>query len=96
MASQTVTDGSSPNDAPDPVRIDRSDAAERYRYRCPNGHVDWSPTNCHAWCRGCRRQAEAGDNVDPEWYKLVDEMTGQEIPWSAVELVEGRDAPPWA
>lgn len=41
MVSQAAADGSSATDAPDPVRIDRSDAEDRYRYRCPKGHVDW-------------------------------------------------------
>lgn len=83
-----VADGSAATDTHPPVEIDRSIAAERWRYRCPNGHTDWSPTNSHLWCKGCRRQHEAGDDVDPEHYELVDTRTGETIPWSAVRLVE--------
>lgn len=70
------------------VEIDRSIAAERWRYRCPNGHTDWYPTNNHAWCKGCRRQVEAGDDVDPEHYEILDAKTGQAIPWEAVVLID--------
>lgn len=37
-----------------------------------------------------KRQCEAGDDVDPEHYELVDKQSGETIPWSAVEVVEGR------
>jgi len=83
----TVTDGSSPEDA-ERVRIDRSNAAERYRFTCPNGHVNWDRTNNHIWCRQCRRAFEAGADCDPEHYELIDQTTGESIPWSSVELVE--------
>jgi hypothetical protein len=89
MSTNTVaTDGSAAADAHDTVEIDRSDDAQRWRYRCPNGHTDWSPTNSHVWCKGCRRAVEAGEDVDPEHYELVDQKTGETIPWSAIELVE--------
>ena len=83
-----VTDGSAETDAPEPVEIDRTNASERWRYRCPRGHVNWDRTNNHIWCQGCRRQHEAGEDVDPEWYELVDAKTGERVPWSAVEVVE--------
>jgi len=86
MVGQLITDGSALEDAQPRVMIDRSVEAERWRYRCPRGHVNWDRTNNHVWCQGCRRQAEAGVDVDPEWYKIVDEQTGEEIPWSAVEV----------
>lgn len=86
--TELVTDGSARADAPERVTIDRRTDADRWRYRCPRGHTDWDRTNNHIWCRGCRRQAEAGEDVDPEWYELVDERTGETIPWSAVEVRE--------
>lgn len=86
MVGTLCTDGSALEDAQPRVVIDRSDEAERWRYRCPRGHVNWDRTNNHVWCQGCRRQAEAGDDVDPEWYEIVDKRTGEEIPWSAVEV----------
>lgn len=81
-----VSDGSARADAVERVVIDRRDDADRWRYRCPRGHTNWDRTNNHIWCRGCRRQVEAGEDVDPEWYKLVDEQSGETIPWSAVEV----------
>jgi len=82
------TDGSAAADAVRRVEIDTTNAAERWRYRCPRGHRDWAPTNNHVWCKGCRRQAETGEEVDPEWYKLVDAKTDRSIPWSAVQIIE--------
>jgi len=86
MVGELLTDGSALEDAQPRVVIDRTVEAERWRYRCPRGHVNWDRTNSHLWCQGCRRQAEAGDDVDPEWYEIVDEQTGEKIPWSAVEV----------
>lgn len=71
-----------------PVRIDRSDFVQRHRYRCPNGHSSWEPTNSHIWCPTCRRQWEHRDrDVDAEHYHVVDDVTGEEIHWSRVVLV---------
>lgn len=83
-----MTDGSALSDAPSRVVIDTTDKTDRWRYRCPRGHVDWDRTNSHLWCRGCSRQAENGERVDPEYYELHDAKTGETIPWSAVEIIE--------
>lgn len=84
------TDGSAAADAHEQVTIDRDDPAHRYRYVCPNGHVDWEETNSHIWCRGCRRRYEAGDGAaDPEHWEILDKKTGETIPWSAVALSDG-------
>lgn len=80
-------DGSALADRRETVEIDR-EGPDRYRWRCPRGHVNWDRTNNHIWCQQCRRQAEAGEDVDPEWFEIVDEKTGEEIPWSAIEVVE--------
>ncbi|MFW5905611.1 MAG: hypothetical protein ACOCUO_02065, partial [archaeon] len=67
---RTVADGSAVADRHPVVVIDRSDFVDRHRYVCPNGHSRWDPTNAHIWCRSCRDQYEAGDDVDPEHYEL--------------------------
>ena len=91
MATTLMPDGSSPEDSHPTIEIDRSKTSERWRYVCPNGHTDWYPTNNHTWCKGCRRQFEAGDeDIDPEHWEIVDKATGESIPWSAVELVDPR------
>lgn len=42
MTPPTIaTDGSSRADT-NPVNIDLSDAVDRMRYRCPNGHTSWA------------------------------------------------------
>ncbi|WP_254768266.1 hypothetical protein [Salinilacihabitans rarus] len=69
------------------VVLDRTKAHVRYRYVCPHGHIDWDQTNNHIWCRGCRRQAENGDDVDPEHRELVDKKTSEVIPWERIEIV---------
>lgn len=91
MSSDTrevAADGSAVTDRRETVRIDRSIPAERWRYICPEGHTDWFPTNNHVWCKGCRRAIEAGhDDLDAEYYEIVDKQSGEAIPWSAIELV---------
>jgi hypothetical protein len=87
MSRTARTDGSSVRDREQPVRIDRSQFAQRHRYTCPEGHSNWAPTNNHLWCQTCRRQYEHGRDVDPEHYHVVDQVTGEEITWARVELV---------
>jgi len=82
-----LTDGSAAADSKPIIQIDRSNPVDRYRYTCPEGDVDWSPTNNHLWCATCRRKYEHGRDVDPEHYYVVDQKTGEEIPWTRVELV---------
>jgi regulation of enolase protein 1 (concanavalin A-like superfamily) len=85
--TQTVTDGSSIEDAPEAVEIDLQDPTDRWRYTCPVGHRDFSRTNNHVWCYPCARAAEQGVDVDPEYYELLDQKSGETIPWSAVRVV---------
>jgi hypothetical protein len=89
MVPPLIADGSAAADRKPIIEIDRSNDVERYRWTCPEGHVDWAPTNNHLWCSTCRRQYEHGRDVDPEHYHVVDQQTGEEIPWTRVEL-EGR------
>lgn len=72
------------------VQIDRRKAFVRYRYTCPEGHVNWDQTNNHIWCPTCRQQLENGHDVDPEHYHIVDQKTGLDIDWADVELVGGQ------
>ncbi|UIO98920.1 hypothetical protein Hbl1158_10275 [Halobaculum sp. CBA1158] len=57
---------------------------EKYRWRCPGGHVVWDRTNNHIWCPACRREAEQGRDIDPEHYHIVDDVTGREIAWEDI------------
>lgn len=86
MSVRTETDGSAEADA-STIEISRS-GPERYRYTCPRGHSDWDRTNLHVWCRGCRRQADHGDDVDPEWWEILDQKRDETIPWGNVEIVD--------
>lgn len=71
------------------VEIDRSQFVDRHRYVCSEDrqHSDWDKTNNHIWCRGCRRQCDNGDDVDPEKYELWDRRREKSIPWSHVRVV---------
>lgn len=82
-----VTDGSATSDAHPRVTVDRE--ADPWRWRCPNGHTDWSKTNSHIFCRSCRRSHECGTEITPEHYEIRDARSGELIPWAAVDLVEG-------
>ena len=83
-----LADGSAEADAGEVVRVDRSNFVERHRYRCPNGHSTWEPTNSHIWCAQCQQAARQGANVEAEHYHIVDEKTGEKVNWSRVVLVE--------
>lgn len=86
-ARELLADGSAFGDA-QRITIDRSD--EPLRWRCPNGHVSWDRTNNHLWCPSCRRDAEAGRDVDPEHWEIVDARNDETIPYSAVEFAEDQ------
>lgn len=85
--SQARTDGSAVADRRETVVVDRE--SEPYRWRCPNGHTNWSRTNRHIWCQSCARAADHGADVEPEHWAVVDAKTDREIPYAAVEIVEG-------
>lgn len=89
MSAAIRTDGSANTDAHPIVTIDVSDPAERWRYRCPNGHAGkaWTPTNNHLFCTSCRRQMDHDPSISPEHYELLDTKTGESIPFSAIEFV---------
>lgn len=82
-----TTDEGDADAALDVVEIDRT-PPQRYRWRCPGGHIEWDRTNSHIWCRRCRREAERGRDIDPEHYAIVDDKTGETIAWERVKIVE--------
>lgn len=88
MTPPALADGSSVADSPARVTIDLQDDLDRLRYRCPHGHCSWEPTNSHIWCKACADAAQQGVDVDPEHWLILDARTDEEIPWSAIELVE--------
>lgn len=87
MARTKAADGSSMQDSRPILKLDRSKFTTRSRYRCPNGHSNWEPTNNHIWCQSCSRAAAQGADVEAEHWHIVDEVTDEEIAWSTVDLV---------
>lgn len=67
------------------VRIDVADPTVRWRYTCPNGHVQFEPTNGGVWCESCEKNFEI---AQAHHHHLIDQKTGEQIDWSRVELVE--------
>ncbi|WP_331232737.1 hypothetical protein [Natronorarus salvus] len=82
MEGRVLTDGSSVEDSQSLVRIDRTDPIQRMRFRCPNNHTSWSPTNSHVYCSSCAQHVD----LDPEHYELFDAKTGERIHWSRIVL----------
>jgi len=62
------------------VRITKK--AQKWRYRCPNGHTSWEMANDHMWCRACANQLD----VNPELRELYDQRSGKTIPREAIVL----------
>lgn len=77
-------DGSSSADVAERIVIDSHDEADRWRYRCPNGHARWEPTNNHIYCVACAKFADPGEG--PEYWELRDMRTDKRIPWSRIEF----------
>lgn len=71
--------------AAETVTIHGQKKRDRWRYTCPNGHREWCQTNGGLWCRSCSQQH---GQEDPHWHALIDQRTGERIPWSRVRLVE--------
>jgi len=82
--STAMGDGSGQADRREVVVIDATDELDKLRYRCPNGHSNFAPTNNHIWCQSCSRQAQHDEAVSAEHYEILDSKTDEEIPWSAV------------
>ncbi|MFC6724271.1 hypothetical protein ACFQE1_07765 [Halobium palmae] len=80
--------GSEPGDGRRRVVVDRRNSTGRWRYACPNGHVNWDRTNGHVWCPECQRARDAGEDVDAEHHELLDKKRDELVPWSAVEVID--------
>lgn len=77
-----ATDGSSVNDAKQPVEIDTGNPAIKWKWSCPNGHTSIDPTNGGVWCKSC---ANAVDIDDPHHTEILNKRTGETVPWSSVD-----------
>lgn len=87
MSPVICADGSSPLDAPEVCRIDRSSAVDRWRYRCPNNHhARWEDRGGHLLCHSCKEM----HGVSPIYRELWDAREEELIPWSAVEIIDSR------
>lgn len=86
MPGDRTQDPAEPTETIDVVVIDLDDDSDRWRYTCPNQHRNWARTNSHLWCQSCRRQHEAGEDMDPEHYEVLDQKTGELIPWENVRV----------
>lgn len=84
--AELQADGSSLADAPETVEIDLENEADRWRFTCPRGHHAWDRTNSHVFCTPCSRAARHDDDITPEYYELLDQKTGEMVPWSAIEV----------
>lgn len=69
-------------DARPRVEIDLDNARDRWRFKCPNNHTTWEPTNGGIWCQSC---SNAG--LDPHYHKLYDGKRGSFIRWSDVRIL---------
>ncbi|WP_311170635.1 hypothetical protein [Halobellus ordinarius] len=65
------------------TEIDLDDEADRWRYTCPRGHRDWTPSNYHFICSACAR---SHDDVDPAFEDLRDKKTGRMLAREEVKL----------
>lgn len=83
MTPTIACDGSAKTDAPKRVTIDTTSTADQWRWTCPAGHRTWTQTNGGIWCQVCSADH---DIDDPHWHSVLDQRTGEEVPWSAVIL----------
>lgn len=71
-----------------PIIIDRQCAADRWRYRCPRGHTSWEPMPHAVFCKSCSKQSARANGIGAVYHHLIDEKTGDAVPYSYVELIE--------
>ena len=64
--------------------INLDDQTDRWRYRCPAGHVAWEPTNQHYFCTVCSRSHDP--NHDPSFEELRDVKSGELLAREDVRL----------
>ena len=60
-----------------------TDQHDSNRLKCPRGHSAIGPTNNHWHCVTCARH---WDDVDPEFWEVVDGKTGETYKRDEVEL----------
>ena len=69
--------------------IDPDNELERWRYRYPHGHVNWTLCEDHIYCKGCRH---LGLDLDECRHgALFDKQTLDRIPRAMVEPPEDED-----
>lgn len=83
---QAGTDGKQGEEPHAKVVIDTSDDLDVWRFRCPNGHTSWEPTNGGIYCHSCSQVLSHTPDENPQHHTILDQRTGQEIPWSRVTL----------
>lgn len=64
------------------TEINLDDEHDRRKWRCPLGHMSWTPTNCHFWCESCSKSWD----VDPEFEQLTNDVTGETLERHEVTL----------
>lgn len=69
---------------PDPTTIEIEDSHDRWRFRCPNGHTTWEPTNYHFWCQKCAQRP----GVDATFQRLYDQREDREVEREEIRLVD--------
>jgi hypothetical protein len=72
-----------PDDEP-VATVEIEDRTDRWRFRCPNGHTTWEPTNHHFWCRTCARM----DSSDGVFEQLRDVRDDRLIARERVQLLD--------
>jgi hypothetical protein len=68
--------------------IDLSDELNRWRYRCPVGHVGWHLRSDHTYCQACH--ARFGKQSQCRHSVIVDEATDEPIPHDRIESKTDR------
>lgn len=71
-----------PTPSEESIEIDTRYAAERWRYICPNGHIDWEPTAEGFVCAACT-ELHATDGA---FAMLRDRRSGERIPRDRVQV----------
>lgn len=79
-------------DAGERIEIDTRYAAERWRYVCPRGHIDWRATPDGFVCHACESDGENGAAAEAtangRFAVLLDRRTRERIPRERIRVVE--------
>lgn len=74
-------------DGREPIEIDVRYAAERWRYVCPRGHIDWRPTPTGFRCLACEEFGK-----ESTFAALIDRRAGERIPRRLVRIAPAASA----